>query len=187
VYIDPTGGRYSYTCYTYFINGSGELELGSAGYTIATLTKTGGGGEEPDPPDDTLTSDIDASLLGTWKDKPAGGYGTPGDVLTVTFTETSITWGGTAGDILNTSLAVYQSYGSYAWEVKNSSINLVYIDPSIGRYSYTCYTYAINGDGELELQAGGVTFATLTQIDTRPPADVSGLVGIPSNGQVTLT
>jgi hypothetical protein len=46
----------------------------------------------PVPPSgggDELNADIDGSLLGTWKDKPAmEGYGTPGELLTVTFTDT---------------------------------------------------------------------------------------------------
>jgi hypothetical protein len=160
----------------------------------ANVTVTGNGSGDDD--DDELSPDIDSALIGTWKDKPAvEGYGTPGDILTVTFTDTTVTWGGSAGETLNSSLSSYQAYGSFAWEVKNGSINLAYIHPTLGRQSYTCYTYVINGSGELELQTGGYTFVTLTKNggngngdddDTTPPADVSGLVGTPANGQVTL-
>jgi hypothetical protein len=129
-----------------------------------TMDVGSSGGDDPDPDDETPTPDIDASLLGTWKDKPVmEGYGTPGDILTITFTGTTVIWGGTAGSALNTSLSSYQAYGSYAWTVKDGNIDLVYIHPTLGRQSYTCYTYVINGSGELELKVGGYTFATLTK------------------------
>jgi fibronectin type 3 domain-containing protein len=152
---------------TYYYKVAALDSNGVEGQWSASVSATvggGGGGDDPDPDDDILTPDIDASLLGTWKDKPAfEGYGTPGDILTITFTGTTVTWGGSAGDALNTALSTYQAYGSYAWTVKDGNIDLVYIHPSLGKQSYTCYTYVINGSGELELQVSGITFATLTK------------------------
>jgi hypothetical protein len=134
--------------------------IGSVDWNDMTEVSDNGGGNNGG----TLSPDIDSSLLGTWKDKPVvEGYGTPGDILTVTFTGTTVTWGGSAGNALNTALSTYQAYGSYAWVVKNGNINLVYIHPSLGSQSYTCYTYIINGNGELELKVEGYTFATLVK------------------------
>jgi hypothetical protein len=39
----------------------------------------------------------------------------------------------------------------------------LYIDPSLGEQTIPIYTYIINGQNELELKTGGVTFATLTK------------------------
>jgi hypothetical protein len=109
---------------------------------------------------DILKADIDSSLFGTWRDKA-----TSGSTLTVIFTETTISWGGTEGNSLNSILTPYQNYGSYgswAWEARYGTINLVYIDPYLGRQSHFCYNYVINGSGELEMKTvGGTTFATL--------------------------
>jgi hypothetical protein len=164
-FLDTSSGTYSHidaglSAGTYYykvssVNASGESPQSEA------VSITVSGNNDNDDDDETLSPDIDSSLLGTWKDKAA--YGENGTLLTATFTSSTVTWGGSLGDALNTSLAIYQSYGSFTWVVKNGNIDLVYIDPTLGRQSYTCYTYVINGSGELELKVGGVTFATLVK------------------------
>jgi hypothetical protein len=136
-----------------------------AGYSGAKVSAAVGPVTTGDGDSDTLTPDIDSALIGTWRDKPSYGD-TFGAILTATFTDSSVTWGGSAGDILNQTVATYQGYGSFAWEVKNGNINMTYIDPTLGKQSYPCYTYTINGDGELELgipNMPSTPFATLVK------------------------
>ena len=139
--------------YSYNVNSSGELELWVSGTLIATLVEGTAG-----PPPPPLTNDIDASLFGTWKDNFPPN---PGDVLTITFSATGITWGGSAGDSLNSLTTAFQGPGyTFVWFAGSGNISY--------KYSYqgyvttvTPYTYEINGSGDLELSVSGVVFATL--------------------------
>jgi len=108
----------------------------------------------------SISNEIDEVLAGTsWKDNLPG---TPGTTLTISFTTDGITWGGTAGNQLNTVTSAYQGTGyTFVWIAKDGNISY--------KYSYNgntqtvpVYTYTLSGDkSTLELKVSGYTFATM--------------------------
>jgi hypothetical protein len=107
---------------------------------------------------DGVSNDIDASLYGTWYEKNTGA-----DLLTLTIDASGITWGGSSGAAVQDATDTLRSQGyTVAWVAKNGAITYVYISPA-GRIEISVYDYEINGDGELELKATGVTFLTLVK------------------------
>jgi ABC-type glycerol-3-phosphate transport system permease component len=117
------------------------------------ITSTGGDDDDDDP-----VANIDPALFGTWKDTS-----TSGSSVTVTFSSLTITWGGSMGDALNTSLAAYQGAGyTYAWTAKNGEIFLTCVYQGGTPISVPVYTYTLAG-GNLELKLENATFATLTK------------------------
>jgi hypothetical protein len=107
---------------------------------------------------DILESDIDANLLGTWVDNLNG------TTLTVTFASNgTVTWGGSAGSLLNTTTSAYQGTGyQFVWVANNGTIAYKYSGPNIPVTTYSVYGYSING-GELVLTVSGVAFVTLVK------------------------
>ena len=103
-----------------------------------------------------LTPDIDSALVGTsWKDN------TTGSLITVVFAAGGITWGGSAGSILNTTTSAYQGTGyTFVWIAKDGAIFYKYSYNNGPVYTAPVYAYVL-GPGTLELKSGGVTFATL--------------------------
>jgi hypothetical protein len=124
----------------------------------------GGCPTEPDDDDDddktktpTLKADIDPALIGAWKDKSTG------TTLTITFTDSNVTWGGSSGSAINTATGAYQGSGYTAvWIAKDGQISLKYSYQGVEN-SYKVYDYTINGSGELELKVSGYTFMTLVK------------------------
>ena len=154
-YSDPSGNVNTIPVYTYTFNSSGGLELSAvdqSGLGSVTMVEDGSsaGG--------TLTNDIAAELFGTWKDKADETS------LTITFSGTGITWGGTVGDSLNTAVNAYQGTGyTFVWIANNGTISYKYSDSSGNINTIPVYTYTFNS-GELELRTAGVPgyiFATL--------------------------
>jgi hypothetical protein len=128
--------------------------------TMTTIAGGGGGGGG----DDELTSNIDASLQGTWKDNLGNEYlGTQnGEILTMTFTASTVTWGGTSGASIDSIVGAYVGLGyTAAWVAADGKISYVYIDPNTGKQTIPIYDYVINGAGELELKYEGITILTL--------------------------
>jgi len=112
-------------------------------------------------PGSALTNDIDSTLYGTWKDTIIPGN--PGSTLTITFSSSGITWGGSAGSALNTATAAYQGSGyTFVWVASNGTISY--------KFSYQgqvttipVYKYRIEG-GKLILSTAAMPdtdFATL--------------------------
>jgi hypothetical protein len=107
-----------------------------------------------------LEADIDQSLIGTWKDNFGG---TPGDVLTINITSTTITWGGSAGTGINNATNAYNQYGTWVWIVKNGKFTIKYTY-SGQTTSADVYTYSISGSTmTFGAAAGGPAIATLTK------------------------
>ena len=124
-----------------FTNGNGTVDFSSF-----TPVVQGGG----------LTPDIDSALVGTsWKDNMTGS------LITVVFAAGGITWGGSAGSILNTTTSAYQGTGyTFVWIAKDGDISYKYSYNNGPVYTAPVYTYVLS-PGTLELKSGGITFATL--------------------------
>jgi formylglycine-generating enzyme required for sulfatase activity len=139
--------------YTYTLNGN-TLELKASGITFATLVPVGGGGNN-----NNLVPDIDSVLAGTsWKDNVTG------NIITIAFTNDGITWGGTAGNTLNSTTAMYQGTGyTFVWIAKNGTISYKYSYNGGTVQTMPVYTYTLNGN-TLELKTSGYTFATLVPV-----------------------
>jgi hypothetical protein len=122
---------------------------------------TGGGG---------LTNDIDSALAGTsWKDNING------NTITIAFTNDGITWGGTAGDLLNQTTSTYQGTGySLSWVAKGGTISYKYSYNGGTTHTIAVYTYTLNGN-TLELYASGYKFATLVQTGSSVNTPVTGV------------
>jgi hypothetical protein len=138
-----------------------QFTNGSATVNWNTMTVISGNGDGPSNGSgnggSTLNPDIDSALIGTWVDQVNG------TILTITFTSTGITWGGTSGNVINTSTGAYQGSGyTSAWIAKDGAISLYYTYMGTTA-SYKAYDYAINSQGQLELKVGGVTFLTLVK------------------------
>jgi hypothetical protein len=124
---------------------SSGTESSQSGYASATVS-----GE-------TLTPEIDASLFGTWKDN------TTGELLSVTFTSTTVTWGGTLGSSLNTTTAAFQGTGySFVWVAGDGNISYKFSYMGGTPTTIPVYGYTISGN-QLALTSSGVTLATLTK------------------------
>ena len=96
-----------------------SLACGSDSSSDSDVNSGGGGGTGGG-----LTNDIDAALFGIWKDKDNGS------LLTITFSEDGIIWGGTAGNTLNTAINSYQGTGyTFVWIANNGTISYKYSDP----------------------------------------------------------
>ncbi|MCL2155164.1 MAG: chitobiase/beta-hexosaminidase C-terminal domain-containing protein, partial [Leptospirales bacterium] len=163
-YSDPSGNINTIPVYTYTFNSSGGLELsavgGASGSGSVTMVES-----DPGTPGGNLTNDIAAELFGTWKDN------IDGTTLTITFSETGITWGGTAGSTLNSTTSMYQGTGyTFVWIANNGTISYKYSDPSGNINTMPVYTYALNSSGELELSVPeyGYVFATLVKGGSTP-------------------
>jgi len=84
------------------------------------------------PEEEKKEYSIDPSLYGTWKDDKGG------NILTITFSSSDITWGGTSGSAYN--------YNDAVWTAKNGAIKY-----TLSGNTTTVWTYAINGSGQLVL------------------------------------
>ena len=120
-------------------------------------------GDNPGDNGGNFTHDIDSDLYGTWVDALTGG------MLTITFASDGLTWGGSAGEIINTTYATYLVEGSYAWIANNDNISLRYsymgITQTMAVYGYT------HDENELSLTAQGLEFLTLHKEGT---GDIAG-------------
>ncbi|MDR1250067.1 MAG: hypothetical protein LBK63_12290 [Treponema sp.] len=143
-----SAGTYYYKVSAVSSGGTESLQSDSASATVSG--GGGGGGGE------TLTPDIDASLLGTWKDDT-------GELLSVTFTSTTVTWGGSAGSILNTTTDAYQGTNySFVWVAGDGNISYKFSYMGGTPTSIPVYGYTISGN-QLALTLSGTTFVTLTK------------------------
>jgi hypothetical protein len=122
-----SGQRYYIKVWPY--SGSGTYQI--AFNTSSTPPSTSGGGH-----------DIDSSLYGTWS--------TSNNVLTVTFSSSGVTWGGTSGSALNIQGAT--------WTAKNGTIYYTANGTSTTAYNYTLSS----GNLILSTVVGG-TSLTLTK------------------------
>jgi hypothetical protein len=122
---------------------SSGTESSQSGYASATVSA------------ETLSPDIDASLFGTWKDN------TTGEMLSVTFTSTTVTWGGTLGSVLNSTTDAYQGTGySFVWVAGGGNISYKFSYMGGTPTTIPVYGYTISGN-QLALTSSGVTLATL--------------------------
>jgi hypothetical protein len=115
------------------------------------------GGDNPGGDDNLpggLSAYIDPALAGTsWKDNVGGS------LLTLSFSSSSLTWGGTAGTPVNSTVSAQEAY-SPVWVVKDGIISLKWNIPGTGEQTYDVYGYELSG-GNLLLKSGGITFVTL--------------------------
>ncbi|MCL2155795.1 MAG: formylglycine-generating enzyme family protein [Leptospirales bacterium] len=141
-YSDQPGVIYTVPVYTYDLNNSGELVLTAAsgsGLPSVTMVKEGS----------IINNDIATELFGTWVDKTNNGT-----TLTITFSETGITWSGSSGDSLNSSTSSYQGTGyNFAWIANNEEISFEYSYNNGTPITIPMYKYSINNSGELVLTA----------------------------------
>jgi uncharacterized protein YjdB len=116
-----------------------DVDFSNGGAVVDASGGGGGGSGGGDGPGGggTLSPDIDSALYGTWKDTITG------DMLTVTFTGTTVTWGGSIGTPINATTSVYQGIGySFAWYAGGGSIS---------------YKYSYQGGTPATIQAGSYT------------------------------
>jgi hypothetical protein len=88
-----------------------------------------------------LAHDINSTLFGTWKDAS-------GTLLTITFASNGITWGGSAGNMLNMTTNAFQGSGySFAWTANNGGISYRYSHMGGATVTTQVYTYTITDGG----------------------------------------
>jgi hypothetical protein len=142
------GSVTKYKNWVYFTNG-----IGSVDWNTMTEATGGGGGNEGG----TFRPEIDASLQGTWVDTLTG------NTLTMTITGSGITWGGTAGSVLNTTTSAYQGTGySFVWIAKDGNISYKFSYLGGTPTTIPVYGYTISGSS-LTLTVGGVAFVTMNK------------------------
>ena len=127
------------------------------GFSTAACDNGNGGGDNGGGNNPGLSNEIDSALYGTWRDTLTG------DILTVTFSSSGITCGGTAGSALNDITSAYSGPGyTLVWVAGNGNISYKYSYMGGQAATLPVYQYRTEG-GNLILSSEGTDFVTMTR------------------------